>query len=97
MGDIINNNITAADLPAEDKAMNLLVLAALFTVNIGIINLLPIPALDGGRCIFIIIEAIIRKPVPAKYEGWIHSIGFILLIGLMIFVFFNDIIRLTSR
>ena len=70
---------------------------ALITVNLGIFNLLPVPALDGGRLLFLLIEAIRRKPVPAKYEGWVHAAGFVLLIGFMIVVTFNDIGRLIFK
>ncbi len=73
---------------------SILVLAALITINIGIFNLLPIPALDGGRLVFLIIEGIIRKPVPRKYEAMIHAAGFILLMLVMVLVTFNDIFRL---
>lgn len=75
----------------------LLYLMALITINLGIFNLLPIPALDGGRILFIIVEFIIRKPVPPKYEGMIHAIGFLLLILLMIYVTGNDIIRIFIK
>ena len=73
---------------------SLLMLLALITINLGIFNLLPIPALDGGRLVFLIIEAIRRKPIPQKYEIAINAAGFILLIGLMIFATFNDITKL---
>ena len=69
-------------------------LLALITINLGIFNLLPIPALDGGRLVFLIIEAIRRKPISQKYEIAISGAGFILLIGLMIFATFNDITKL---
>ena len=69
---------------------------ALITVNLGLFNLLPVPALDGGRLVFIIIEMIIRKPVPAKYESIVHFVGLMLLFALMIFVTFNDIVRLIG-
>ena len=72
----------------------ILYIMALITINLGIFNLLPLPALDGGRITFIIIEAIIGKPVPAKYEGIVHAIGFILLILLMIYATGNDFIRI---
>ena len=61
------------------------------SVAFGITNLLPIPALDGGRILFIIPELIFRKRVPAKYENFIHFVGFVLLIGFMIYVTFQDI------
>ncbi len=76
--------------------INLLFLAALISVNIGIMNLLPIPALDGGRILFVIIEAIRRKPIPPEKEGLVHMIGLVLLFGLMIFATWNDIMRLIS-
>ena len=75
---------------------NLIFMMMVISVNLGIFNMLPLPALDGGRFFFLLIEAIFRKPVPAKYEGWVHTIGFMLLIVLMIVVSLNDIIRLFS-
>ena len=69
----------------------LLQLAALITINIGIFNLLPIPALDGGRFVFLVIEAIRRKPMKAETEGMIHFVGLALLMLLMIAVTFNDV------
>ena len=72
----------------------LLLLLALITVNLGVFNLLPIPALDGGRLLFLLLEAIRRKPIPQKYEAAINAAGFILLFGVMIFATFNDITRL---
>ena len=74
----------------------LLRLVALLTVNLGIFNLLPIPALDGGRTLFLIVEAIRRKPLDPKYEIIVNSAGFVLLIGLMLFATFNDITRLIQ-
>lgn len=69
---------------------------AFISINIGIFNLLPIPALDGGRLFFIIIEAIRRKPIPAKYEGLVHAIGLVLLLLFMLVVSFNDILKLIK-
>ena len=66
----------------------------IITVNLGIVNLLPLPALDGGRLVFLLIELIFRKPVPAKYEGWVHAAGFVLLMVLMVAVMYNDIVRI---
>ena len=57
-------------------------------------NLLPIPALDGGRMIFLLIEVIVGKPVPEKYEGIVELVGAIFLIGLMVVVLFHDVGRL---
>ncbi len=71
--------------------INMVNIALLLSINLGIMNLLPIPALDGGRLIFLLIEAVIRKPVPKKAEAIVHMIGFALLMLLMVFVLFNDI------
>lgn len=66
---------------------------ALLSINLGIVNLLPIPALDGGKLLLNIIEAIIRRPIPEKAEGIVTMIGFLLLLVLMILVTWNDIQR----
>ena len=71
----------------------LLLLVGFITVNIGVFNLLPVPALDGGRLLFLLIELVIRRPINPKYEGIIHTAGFVLLMGLMLVVTFNDILR----
>lgn len=74
--------------------VNMINIALLLSVNLSVMNLLPIPALDGGRLLFLLIEAIIRKPVPKKAEAIVHMIGFILLMILMVLVLFNDVSRL---
>ena len=63
------------------------------SLNVGFINLLPIPAFDGGRILFMLIEKLRRKPLNPKVENTIHSIGFILLMVLMIIITVNDITR----
>lgn len=78
----------------EYTMLNLLNLTALLTINLGIFNLLPLPALDGGRILFVLIEMIRRKPISPEKEGLVHSIGFLLLILLMIFVSYQDIMKL---
>lgn len=70
---------------------------ALLSINLGIVNLLPIPALDGGKLLLNIIEAIIRRPIPEKAEGIVTMIGFFLLLVLMILVTWNDIQRYFIR
>ena len=72
----------------------LLFLVALLTINIGVVNILPLPALDGGRLIFLIWEGVTRRPVPAKYEGIVHLIGMILLLILSVFIAFNDVLKI---
>ena len=75
---------------------NILLMMTIITVNLGIVNLLPLPALDGGRLVFLLIELIFRKPVPAKYEGWVHAAGFVLLMVLMVVIAFSDVLRLVT-
>lgn len=74
--------------------LNLANFATLLSANLGVINLLPFPALDGGRLVFIILEAIRRKPVPKEKEAMVHFVGFALLMILMVVVLFNDIRKL---
>ena len=69
---------------------------ALISVNLGVFNLLPIPALDGARLVFLIIEGIRRKPVNPKYEGYVHMAGLAVLLLFMVFVTFSDIRRLIT-
>lgn len=74
--------------------LNLLNMAILLSANLGVMNLLPIPALDGGRLVFLIIEAIRGKRVSPEREGMVHFVGFALLMILMVIVLFQDIMRL---
>ena len=87
--------VTAAMSSAAKAGLKrLLPILALITVNLGIFNLLPIPALDGGRALFILIEMIIGKPVPQKYESAVHTVGFVLIMAFAVFVSIKDIIAL---
>ena len=89
--------VTAAIGSAAKQSLeNLLPIMALITINLGIFNLLPIPALDGGRLLFILIEMIFRKPVPQKYEAIVHAVGFALLIGFMLLITAKDIWTLIA-
>lgn len=69
-------------------------LSILLSANLGVMNLLPIPALDGGRLVFLIVEAVRGKRIPPEKEGMVHLAGLIALFGLMIFVMFNDLKRI---
>ena len=80
---------------ASYSIMAFLQLVAFISINLGVMNLLPLPALDGGRLVFLIIEGIRRKPVPAKYEGYIHAAGLMLLLALMVYVTGQDILRIV--
>lgn len=79
---------------AKDGFLSLLSFIAFLSVNIGIINLLPIPALDGGRILFISIEAATKKKIPRKVDVLINNAFFILLMVLFLYVTFNDVLRL---
>ena len=89
----VGMTVTIADA-ARQNFMDLLPMMALITVNLGIFNLLPLPALDGGRLVFILFEMIFRRKVSEKYENVIHTVGFMVLIGIMLLVTFKDIIGL---
>lgn len=77
--------------------MPFLLVVAVLSLNLGLFNLLPIPALDGSRVIFLLIEMIRRKPIPPEKEGLIHYIGFLVLIGLILLVTYNDIMRFFGK
>lgn len=92
---VVNDTYTEAQpYGAAVVILSMLNLATLLTINIGIINLLPLPALDGGRLVFLLLEAVRGKPIPPEKEGMVHLAGFMALFALMVFVMFNDISRL---
>ena len=79
---------------AKAGFINLVYLVGFISLNVGFINLLPLPALDGGRIMFLIIEKIKGSKVDVKVENTIHTIGFVLLMILMVVITFNDILKL---
>ena len=98
VGNAMNDVIEEAKDISETKKeavinvlLNLMNWCILLSVNLGIMNLLPIPALDGGRLLFLFIEAIRRKKIPQEKEALVNAIGFVILMILMVVVFFNDI------
>lgn len=110
LGDIISGNfalnqlsgpigVTEAFAEAASSAniKSLLLILALITVNLGVFNLMPLPALDGGKIFFMVIEWIFGKPVNRKVEAVIHSVGMALLLVLMVIVAYNDIVKLVAR
>ncbi|MBQ6845913.1 MAG: site-2 protease family protein [Oscillospiraceae bacterium] len=106
VGDLVSGSVSKDDISgpigigkvmaetAEADMLSLWYLFAFISINLGIMNLLPLPALDGGRLIFLLIELIFRKKVPPKYEAIVHAVGLILLLGLMVLVTFNDVINI---
>lgn len=90
-------NYVADAASASSSSMDwtpLLTIMALIAINVGLFNLLPIPALDGGRLFFMFIELIIRRPIPQKFEKWVHAVGMILLLAFMAVISFKDIVSL---
>ncbi len=73
---------------------SVLMILAMITINLGVFNLLPFPALDGGRLVFLLIELVRGKPVDQKYEMWVNATGMVILLAFMAFVTFSDITRL---
>jgi regulator of sigma E protease len=94
---IYKNN--SADSLIERLRLSLMLIfnfAAIISINLGVINLLPLPALDGGRFVFLLIEAVRGKPVPANREGIVHLVGFVFFMALAIFVAYLDILKLMG-
>ena len=85
-----------SDQVSSQKLYAVVNLTFFLSLNIGIMNLLPLPSLDGGRLIFLIIEAIRRKPIPPEKEGMVHAIGLGLLLMLFVFITYKDILRLFT-
>lgn len=77
-------------------AVNLMMFLAIISINLGILNLLPIPILDGGHLVFFSVEALLGRPVQLKAQEIAQQVGLFLLISLMLFAFYNDIMRLVS-
>lgn len=84
----ISNVVAEAATIGFDAVLSL---TALISLNLAVVNLLPLPALDGGRLIFLIIELIFRKKVPQKYEAVVHFVGLVALLALMVVIVFKDI------
>jgi len=92
MVDFIGDTYDATiEYGVKDTVLNLLYITVILSANIGVMNLLPIPALDGGKLLFCAIEVVRRKPIDREKEGIVHFIGFVLLMILMVFLVFNDI------
>ena len=88
--------VSAISQAASYGLTDVLELLALITVNLGVFNLLPVPALDGGRLVFLAVEAVIRRPVSERVQESLTLATFILLFGLMIFATYNDVLRLIT-
>jgi regulator of sigma E protease len=104
IGDISSKNIggplTIANISGEaasQGASSVVFLIAILSINLGVLNLLPIPILDGGHLLFFLIEGILRKPLGERQRELAQQVGLVLLVGVMIFAFWNDLERIFSR
>ena len=95
------SDIAAESGSAWNAFLNLLSVGAFLAINLAVMNLLPIPALDGGRAVCLLlttaVEAVTKKKIDSKYEGYLHAAGMILLLGLMAVIMFKDIFVLIKR
>lgn len=80
----------------KEAIQNVIYIGAVLSANLGVLNLFPIPALDGGRILLLIVEAIRRKPLNPELESKIHFLGFAFLMGLMVFVLYGDIVKIFA-
>jgi regulator of sigma E protease len=97
VGATVSGPVGIAQMTGQVASMGwvyLLQFTALLSINLAVLNILPFPALDGGRILFVLVEAVRRKPNSARIEAMIHNLGFLLLIALVIFVTYRDIINL---
>ena len=78
----------------REGAWSFVTFLAIISLNLGLLNLFPIPALDGGRILFVLLEMLLRRRLPERVENWIHAAGFVLLISLMIFITYQDVYNL---
>lgn len=81
---------------AKSSLASFFMLVAFISINLGVMNLLPLPALDGGRLLFVVIELLLGRPLNRKYEGYVHAVGMALLMALMVYVTWQDILRLVT-
>ena len=84
----------AIDNDVKTGSNSFVYLAVVISMNLGVMNLLPLPALDGGRLVFLIIEGIRRKPVKPEVEGYVHFAGLVILMAFMLFVCVKDVIKI---
>jgi regulator of sigma E protease len=104
LGDVSPRNIGGPILiaqmageQAQEGLGSFLAFLAVLSINLGVLNLLPVPVLDGGHLLFFLIEAVIRKPVSVRYREMAQQVGICLLALLMVYAFYNDILRFFEK
>lgn len=105
LGEMVRGNVGLSDMSgpvgivsemgkaAQNGVFDVLSLMALIAVNLGVMNLLPLPALDGGRVFFILLEMIRRKPIKPEYESYVHFAGLVILLLFMAVITFSDLLK----
>ncbi len=88
---------TVIEKASSQGLRSLVLLVAYITINVGVFNLLPIPALDGGRLFFLLIGVLLRRPIPQRYEAYINAAGMMLLLIFVGIVTFSDVMKLVTR
>ena len=88
---------TAKEYGWQSVLLSMLNIMLMLSVNLGILNLLPVPALDGGRLVFLLVEVIRGKPVPPEKEGMVHFVGLMFFMVLMVVIFFNDLSNIFMK
>ena len=87
-------------VPTREAVDNILYFGALIAVNLAVMNMLPIPAVDGGHVVTLLLtwalEKLLRRKIDPKYEGYIHYVGLLILLALMLLIMFNDVIRIVK-
>lgn len=95
--DSLSGPIGIASMVGQARSLgyeSVLLLAAFLSLNLAVLNIMPLPALDGGQMVKVTIEAALRRKISGKYAGWVNAISFVLLIGLLVVVSINDVIKL---
>ncbi len=87
---------TAKEYGWESVVLSMMNITLLLSVNLGVMNLLPLPALDGGRLVFLLLEAVRGKPIPPEKEGMVHMAGLVFFMALMVLILFNDLANIFA-
>ncbi len=87
----------AKDYGWQSVLLSMLNITLMLSVNLGILNLLPVPALDGGRLVFLLVEVVRGKPISPEKEGMVHFVGLMFFMVLMVFIFFNDLANIFMK
>jgi len=112
VGDLVSSSVVNGEVPEDVRGpvgiayfsgvfvqegfVPFLRFVALLSLGLAVLNILPFPALDGGKLMFVLIELVIRKRVPAKFENYVHALGFVLILALLVAITYKDILWLLA-